>query len=65
MRNTNSPLRAAIAAAMSAGLGAAANGDPLPIRGLPRARKTYKPNGERECARRRRQIASGMLKVTG
>jgi hypothetical protein len=25
--------------------------------------KTYKPNGERECARRRRQIAEGKLKV--
>lgn len=26
---------------------------------------TYRPNGERECARRRRQIARGMLRVTG
>lgn len=24
----------------------------------------YKPNGERECARRRRQIAKGMIKVS-
>ena len=26
--------------------------------------KTYTPNSERECARRRRQIAAGILKVS-
>ena len=27
--------------------------------------RSYRPNGKRECARRRRQITRGMLQVSG
>jgi hypothetical protein len=35
-----------------------------PGRAPRRASKYYQPNGERECARRRRQIAAGYLRVS-
>lgn len=36
----------------------------LPGRRPRKASRYYTPNGERECARRRRQIANGQLRVS-